>query len=77
MPFNLGFSEILVLLVVAIIVFGGNLPDAARKIGRSISELKRGWNEEIDRMKPDFDLGDEPPPDWKPPPDGDDCKGLD
>ena len=77
MPFNLGVAEVLVLLVVAVLVFGGNLPDAARRIGRSISELKRGWNEEIDKVKTDVDaFGDEPPPEWKPPPDGEDCTGL-
>lgn len=76
MPLNLGLSEILLLLVVAVLVFGGNLPDAARRIGRSISELRRGWNEEIDKVRSDLDAGDEPPPEWKPPPDGEDCTGL-
>ena len=30
MPFNLGFGELFVLAIVAIIVFGGQLPEVAR-----------------------------------------------
>ena len=41
MPFDLSMGEILVVLVVALLVFGGRLPDAARKIGSAISEFKR------------------------------------
>ena len=74
MPFNLGVAEVLVLLVVAVLVFGGSLPDVARKVGKSLSEFKRGMNEEVRQIQAE----DPPTPaDWTPPPDGDDCQGLD
>lgn len=47
MPFNLSFGEIAVVLVVAILVFGGRLPDVARKVGKTITEFKRGMNDEF------------------------------
>jgi len=42
MPFNLGIGEILVVLVVALLVFGGRLPEVGRSLGRSIVEFKQG-----------------------------------
>lgn len=42
MPFNLGIGEVLVVLVVALLVFGGKLPEVGRALGRSLVEFKRG-----------------------------------
>jgi len=75
MPFNLGFQEMMVLMVVAILVFGGRLPEVARKVGATISEFKRGMRDEFRRMD-DGMRTDEPPPGWQPPPDGEECEGL-
>ena len=50
MPFNLGFGELFVLAMVAIIMFGGQLPDVARKVGRGITEFKRGMNEQLNEQ---------------------------
>jgi len=65
MPFNLGFGEILVVLLVAVIVFGRRLPDVARRVGRGVSEFKRGLGDELSTL----DIRDElrAPVDWKPP----------
>ena len=56
----------------------GRLPDVARKVGRTISEFKRGISEEANRIERDTSIEDEPPPppEWTPPPDGESCEGL-
>lgn len=74
MPFNLSTGEILVLLLVAVVVFGSRLPEVAKRVGKAIHELKGGMREEIRRM--DREIDDKPPPDWTPPPDGDRCVGF-
>ena len=54
--FSLGTSEILVILIVALVVFGKRLPEVARSMGNALSEFRRGltglqreFNEEIMR----------------------------
>ena len=42
MPFNLGFGEVLVVLVVALIVFGGRLPQVGNSLGRGLREFRKG-----------------------------------
>lgn len=44
--FGLGFSEVLVICVVALIVFGPErLPSVARTMGRSLAEFRRAFDE--------------------------------
>lgn len=75
MPFDLGFQEMVVILLVAILVFGGRLPEVARKVGRAISEFRRGMREEFRRV--DEAVRDDAPPEgWTAPPDGEECPGL-
>lgn len=73
MPFNLSTGEILVLLLVAVVVFGGRLPEVAKRIGKTIHEFKGGMREELRRLDAEPEA---PPPEWTPPPDGDDCVGF-
>ncbi len=47
---SLGFDELLVVILVAIIVFGKNLPQVARKVGQYYSRFKR----HISDLKDDF-----------------------
>jgi sec-independent protein translocase protein TatA len=42
---ELGSGEIMLILLVALLIYGGRLPDVARAIGRSIGDLKRGLTE--------------------------------
>ena len=45
--FGLGTTEILLVLLVLLLLFGGKkLPELARSIGRSVKELKSSFNEE-------------------------------
>lgn len=41
MPFNVGLSELLVILVICLVIFGaGKLPGVGRALGQSIREFK-------------------------------------
>ena len=40
--FGLGWSEVIVVLAIGLLLFGSRLPDLARSLGKSMVELKRG-----------------------------------
>lgn len=44
--FGLGPTEILIVGIVAVLLFGRNLPSVARAAGQSIQEFKRGIRDE-------------------------------
>lgn len=41
--FGLGTTEILVILVIALVLFGHKLPEVARSLGKGIIEFKKGF----------------------------------
>jgi sec-independent protein translocase protein TatA len=44
--FGLGWQELLLILLIALLVFGANrLPEIARSLGKAIKEFKKGMNE--------------------------------
>ena len=46
---NIGFGELLVILVVLLLLFGAKrLPEIGRSLGQSIQEFKRGMKEPPD-----------------------------
>ncbi|MGI9472899.1 MAG: Sec-independent protein translocase subunit TatA/TatB [Rubripirellula sp.] len=49
--FGLGPFEMVVIGVIAVILFGGNLPEVARKLGGSYREFRRGLNEVQQQFK--------------------------
>ena len=42
MPFNLGMGEVLVILIVALLIFGSRLPEVGRSLGRGLVDFKEG-----------------------------------
>jgi sec-independent protein translocase protein TatA len=43
-PGGIGYSEMLVIGVVAVLLFGDRLPSVARSMGRSMTEFKKGMS---------------------------------
>lgn len=50
---NLGMWNVLIILIVALLLFGNRLPEVARSFGRSINEFKRGMREIEDDIDDD------------------------
>jgi sec-independent protein translocase protein TatA len=45
--FGLGYQELMIILVIVLLLFGAQkLPELARGLGKSVSEFKRGQNED-------------------------------
>jgi TatA/E family protein of Tat protein translocase len=79
---GLGIMEIVVIGFVALLVFGGRLPEVMRNLGRAYAKFRHGMNEltnpirdemrrldvEPPRPAPGTRTADLPPPDTEPPP---------
>ncbi len=45
--FGIGFQELVVILVILLLLFGGKkLPELSKSLGQAIKELKRGFSDE-------------------------------
>ncbi|MBX3462592.1 MAG: twin-arginine translocase TatA/TatE family subunit [Planctomycetes bacterium] len=53
---SLGWQEMFLLLVIGLLLYGRNLPDAGRKLGRVVAQLKRSFDEFKRQIDADADL---------------------
>lgn len=53
---SLGFQEMFVLIVIGLLLYGRNLPEAGRTLGRVTAQLRRGFNEFKDQMNRDANV---------------------
>ncbi|MGC8876257.1 Sec-independent protein translocase subunit TatA/TatB [Thermus sp.] len=60
---TLGMPEILVILLVALLIFGPRkLPELGRALGQSIREFKRGAQEIREELEKSLEVKDQPKP---------------
>lgn len=55
---SLGFQEMLVLVVIGLLLYGRDLPQAGRSLGRVIARVKRGFQEFKDQIDREADISD-------------------
>ncbi len=53
----IGTPELVIILVLALVMFGGKLPEVARSLGKSVNQFKRGLKDIDENVS-----RDEPPP---------------
>ena len=49
---NLGIPELLIILVIALLLFGHRLPGVGRAMGKSVNEFKEGFKDGKDKDDP-------------------------
>jgi sec-independent protein translocase protein TatA len=48
---NIGLPELIVIMVIALLIFGHKLPQVARSLGSSVNEFKKGVKEGEEESK--------------------------
>ncbi len=53
LPGGIGFTELIVIAIVAVVLFGSRLPDVARNFGRSYTQFRKGLSDLQSQFKMD------------------------
>jgi len=53
-----GWPELVLIIVVAVLLFGKRLPDAARNIGKSLAQFRKGIKEGQDEINKATDMNE-------------------
>ncbi|MCX7804805.1 MAG: twin-arginine translocase TatA/TatE family subunit [Planctomycetota bacterium] len=48
---NMGWPDLIIILIVALLIFGHRLPSVMRSVGRSAGELRRGFREAEEELE--------------------------
>jgi sec-independent protein translocase protein TatA len=56
LPFNIGFGEMAMIGVIAVMLFGSRLPEVAGQLGKSYQQFRKGLDEIKSNIKTDVDL---------------------
>ncbi|MHC4821089.1 MAG: Sec-independent protein translocase subunit TatA/TatB [Planctomycetota bacterium] len=49
--FDVGSGEVILILVVALLLFGGRLPEVARAVGRAIAAVRKGVRDGMEPVR--------------------------
>ncbi|MBI3831335.1 MAG: twin-arginine translocase TatA/TatE family subunit [Planctomycetes bacterium] len=52
---NLGFGELCIVMIIALLLFGERLPNVARSFGKGLSEFKRSMRDSTDQVRREFE----------------------
>ena len=56
LPFSIGFQELAVIAVIAVLLFGSRLPEVARSVGQSYNQFKKGLNDIKSNLNAEIDM---------------------
>ena len=59
---NIGFTELLVILGIALLLFGNRLPNVGKSLGEGIRNFKKGLEGEDEAGKTQHQAAQQPPP---------------
>ena len=56
LPFGIGITEMILLAIVAVMLFGGRLPEVAKQLGESYVQFRRGLDDIKSSINADMDI---------------------